>query len=87
MLRLVTLYFILINIITFITFGIDKKLAKRNKNRVPESTMILLSALGGALGGFVAMYVFRHKTHKPKFFLTVPMLLVLHITIAILIII
>ena len=85
MLRLVTIYFALANIITFIIFWIDKKLARRNKNRIPESTMILLSALGGAGGGFAAMHLFRHKTHKPKFFFTIPMLFVLHIIIAILI--
>ena len=87
MLKLIAIYFTLINIITFISFWIDKKLAKRNKNRISESTLILLSALGGAGGGLIAMYLFRHKTKKAKFFLSVPMLFVLHITIAILIMI
>jgi uncharacterized membrane protein YsdA (DUF1294 family) len=73
------------NIVTFVTFGIDKNLSKHNQLRVPESTLLLLSALGGALGGFLAMYIFRHKTQKAKFFLVVPMLLVLHIVIAILV--
>jgi uncharacterized membrane protein YsdA (DUF1294 family) len=85
MLRFLTLYFFLINIVTFVTFGIDKNLSKHNQLRVPESTLLLLSALGGALGGFLAMYIFRHKTQKAKFFLVVPMLLVLHIVIAILV--
>jgi uncharacterized membrane protein YsdA (DUF1294 family) len=85
MLRFLILYFFLINIVTFVTFGIDKNLSKHNQLRVPESTLLLLSALGGALGGFLAMYIFRHKTQKAKFFLVVPMLLVLHIVIAILV--
>ena len=85
MLRFLTLYFFLINIVTFVTFGIDKNLSKHNQLRVPESTLLLLSALGGALGGFLAMYIFRHKTQKAKFFLVVPMLIVLHIVIAILV--
>lgn len=66
-------------------FGIDKHLARKNKERIPESTLLLLSALGGAAGGLAAMYIFRHKTKKAKFFLVVPMLLVLHIVIAILV--
>ena len=85
MLRFLISYFFLMNIVTFVTFGIDKNLSKHNQLRVPDSTLLLLSALGGALGGFLAMYIFRHKTQKAKFFLVVPMLLVLHIVIAILV--
>lgn len=66
-------------------FGIDKHLARKNKERIPESTLISLSALGGAAGGLAAMYIFRHKTKKAKFFLALPMLLVLHFMIIILI--
>ena len=86
LIKIIIYYILSINIGTFLLFGIDKHLARKNRERVPESTLILLSVLGGALGGFLAMYIFRHKTQKAKFFLVVPMLLVLHIVIAILMI-
>ena len=74
------------NLVTFVTFWIDKKLAQNNKSRIQESTLVLLSALGGAAGGLAAMYLFRHKTKHAKFFLGLPALFLIHIIIAILII-
>ena len=74
------------NIVTFVTFGIDKKLAQHNKMRVPESTLMMMSALGGAAGGLAAMYLFRHKTKHAKFFLGLPALLLIHFIVAFLII-
>ena len=86
MLRFLILYFFLINIVTFVTFGIDKNLSKHNQSRVSESTLVLMSALGGAAGGLAAMYLFRHKTRHAKFFLGLPAMLLIHIIIAFLII-
>ena len=61
-------------------------LNQNNKSRIQESTLVLLSALGGAAGGLAAMYLFRHKTKHAKFFLGLPALLVIHFIIAFLII-
>lgn len=74
------------NIVTFVTFWIDKNLAQNNKSRVSESTLVLMSALGGAVGGLAAMYLFRHKTRHAKFFLGLPAMLLIHMIIAFLII-
>lgn len=74
-------YLILINLITFTVFGIDKYKAKRGKWRIPESNLLILSLLGGSLGGLIGMYVFRHKTHKLKFTIGMPVILLLNILI------
>ena len=74
------------NIVTFVTFWIDKNLSKHNQSRVSESTLVLMSALGGAAGGLAAMYLFRHKTRHAKFFLGLPAMLLIHMVIAFLII-
>ena len=74
------------NIVTFVTFWIDKNLSKHNQSRVSESTLVLMSALGGAAGGLAAMYLFRHKTRHAKFFLGLPAMLLIHMIIAFLII-
>lgn len=70
-------YFIIINIIAFITFGIDKYLAINNKYRISEEMLILLSISGGPLGCLVGMYIFHHKTRKVKFKITIPILLIM----------
>lgn len=60
-------YLILINIITFIVIGLDKYYAIHNKWRIKENTLFLLFIIGGSVGGFIGMNVFRHKTKKPVF--------------------
>ena len=58
--------FIIVNIITFIMFGVDKYKAKKGKMRRPERTL-LSWCVAGPFGGYVGMYQFRHKYKKPKF--------------------
>ena len=56
------------NIITFVLFGLDKFKALRGSWRIREKTLLTLSLIGGAAGGLLAMFMFRHKIRKPKFF-------------------
>lgn len=51
-------------VLTFLLFGYDKFAARRSGWRVPEFQLVLLAALGGWVGGWLAMLVFRHKTAK-----------------------
>lgn len=44
-------FFIAINIITFLVFGYDKWLAKKNNRRVSEFNLLLLTGIGGTIGG------------------------------------
>lgn len=60
---------ILINIITFLTFGIDKYLARKNRDRISEKTLLSLSLIGGSIGAIMAQGFFRHKTQKFKYIL------------------
>ena len=52
-------YLIAINAITFIIYGIDKWKARKNKWRIPESTLLLLAVFGGSIGAFLGMRVWR----------------------------
>ena len=72
-------YLIAINAITFITYGIDKWKARKNKWRIPESTLLLLAVFGGSIGAFLGMRVWRHKTWHKKFKYGIPSILVLQI--------
>lgn len=58
---------LLMSLITFVTFGIDKKKAVQHKERISEKTLLVLSFMGGAFGGLLGMRVFHHKTLKKKF--------------------
>ena len=72
-------YLIAINAITFITYGIDKWKARKNKWRIPESTLLLLAVFGGSIGAFLGMRVWHHKTMHKKFKYGIPSILVLQI--------
>ena len=62
--RLSIIYVILINIITFIAYGIDKRKAKKNRFRIKEATLFTIALIGGSVGALFGMYTFRHKTKK-----------------------
>jgi uncharacterized membrane protein YsdA (DUF1294 family) len=65
------MYFcIVINIITFLVFGYDKWQAKNNKRRISEFHLLLLTAIGGTIGGLLGMNFFKHKTNKFSFILS-----------------
>ena len=74
-------YLIIVNLIAFISCYIDKKRAIKNKYRLKESYLLTLSFLGGALGLYISMYLFRHKTKKIKFTLIIPLIIILWIII------
>ena len=63
-------YLILLSLITFIAYGVDKSKAKRGAYRTKEKTLLLLSILGGAFGGYPAMLIFRHKTKGEHWYFT-----------------
>ena len=65
--------------VLFAMMGIDKALAKRGAWRVPERTLFALALFGGALGGIIGMYLFRHKTRHTSFKAGLPILLGINI--------
>ena len=79
----ILLYLLVINLIAFFVMGIDKWKAKREAWRIPEQTLLSLVLLGGGIGGIAGMYVFRHKTKKPKFFIGFPVILITEIVLVI----
>lgn len=80
---LLVLYMLIINILAFILYGVDKKKAEKDKYRIPESRLILVAVLGGSFGALLGMIVFRHKIRKNKFRITVPLFAVLYLALII----
>jgi len=73
------IYLILINAAAFLCMLIDKQKARKMRWRIPESTLLLLAAVGGSLGIYVGMQLCRHKTRKAKFFVGVPVILAVQV--------
>lgn len=78
-------YLALINIFTWIVYGIDKWKARNNRWRVSERTLLLLTFAGGSVGAAAGMMLFRHKTRKPKFYIGVPVLFLFHCVLLVMI--
>lgn len=76
-------YTALINILTFIVYGLDKSAAVKQKQRIPNRVLLGLAAIGGSAGALAGMYTFRHKTQKKYYTITVPLLLILQIAAAV----
>lgn len=57
----------------------DKRRAKRKKWRIPEATLLGISAMGGSIGAYIGMYSFRHKTKHLKFTLGIPIIFVIQL--------
>lgn len=76
-------YFLLINLISAIVTIVDKIKAKLGKWRVKESTLLLLSVLGGSPSMYITMLLIRHKTRHIKFMLGIPVIFILQCIIAI----
>ena len=78
-------YLILINLIAVIVTIYDKLCAVKRRWRVKESTLLLLSALGGSISMYITMLLIRHKTRHIKFMLGIPLILIFQLLIAFLI--
>ena len=69
------LYLVLINACSLALMCLDKLFAKKGRRRIPEATLLLSALLGGSAGAWLGMYLVRHKTRRPKFYLGVPAIL------------
>lgn len=76
------IYLVIINAAAFIIFGIDKRLAVKNRWRIAESTLFFLALIGGSIGALAGMHVFHHKTKHFRFVLGIPLILILQIIAA-----
>lgn len=65
-LLLIFIVYVLLNLIAFGMYGLDKRKAKKDQWRTKESTLLLAAAIG-PFGAVAGMKTFRHKTQKMKF--------------------
>lgn len=77
-------YLAIISLVSIIVCFYDKKISKKNRVelRIPEKTLLLLSALGGSVAMFITMLLTRHKTKHVKFMLGIPVIMILQAAVA-----
>ncbi len=68
-------YLAIINVATFLTYGLDKWKAKRSKWRIREAALLMLAVLGGSIGAWLGMIVWHHKTQHKKFKYGIPIII------------
>ena len=74
-------YLLIINLIAFVLYGIDKKRAIRNEFRIRERILLWIARLGGAIGSWLGIKLFRHKTKHTKFRIVVPLWIVIWVVV------
>ena len=74
-------YLIVINILTFAVYGIDKWKARQGSWRISEATLLMLAVIGGTIGALLGMQVWRHKTMHLKFKYGLPLILLAQIAL------
>lgn len=74
-------YLVGVNIVAFALYGLDKFKAKRGLWRIPEITLILVAVLAGSLGAWLGMKVWHHKTQHPLFYIGIPTILALQLSL------
>lgn len=72
-------FFLLINLLTLVVFGVDKYLATTQRYRISEKSLLILAMAGGCIGAIGAQRLFRHKTQKFRYVLW--MILIVHISL------
>ncbi len=80
---MLTLLFIT-NIIAYVLFALDKRLAEQDSWRIPESILLLSAFVLGAFGALCGMILCHHKTQRKVFYITIPVLLYIQLTLEIL---
>ena len=62
------IFVIVMSLVAFVAYGIDKAKAKKGSRRTPEKVLLTLSLVGGGIGGLVGMFFFRHKTRAEHWY-------------------
>ena len=80
---IIIIYLAVISLVAIIMTLYDKHAARNRKRRVAESTLILVSVLGGSVAMLLTMRYIRHKTKHATFMVGIPVIIVLQIVAAV----
>lgn len=78
------IYLLIVNLVGFIIFGVDKKKAEKHAWRIPEKTLFAVAIIGGSIGTNLGMKIFRHKTKHKSFVIGMPVILLFQVFMVVL---
>lgn len=70
---------LIVSVLSALIAVYDKFIAGKRRRRIPEQTLFLLAALGGAAAMYLTMLLFRHKTNHKRFMLGLPLIILLQL--------
>lgn len=83
--KIVIGYLAVMNLMGLAVMAIDKEKAIRHAWRIPEKVLFGVSLLGGSIGTWLGMYLFRHKTKHWYFVIGMPLILIVQTMVAIMV--
>ncbi len=81
-LAFVVFYLLGVNLLAVALVLSDKRASRRGSWRIKESTLLLVSALGGSVAMLITMRRARHKTQHAKFMIGIPVIIILQVAAA-----
>lgn len=75
----VGLSLLVVNIVTFLMYGLDKRKAVKRQWRISEAVLLGIALCGGSVGALLGMKLFHHKTKHWKFKILVPLFVLVHV--------
>jgi len=82
MIKILVVYFLLLNLISLFLMASDKRKAKKGHWRIAEKTLFGFALFGGSIGIFLGMHLFHHKTRKPLFRFGIPAVILIQVFVA-----
>ena len=79
--KIVIIYLVITNVVTFFIYGIDKLKAKKSKWRIREAALLGLAVLGGSVGAWLGMKVWHHKNLHKKFKYGLPTIIIVQLAL------
>ena len=79
--KILLIIYLIWNVYVLITMGRDKRRAKRHLWRISEGSLLWMGVVFGAVGRFLGMKLFHHKTAHAKFVFGVPLLILMNFII------
>ena len=80
--KILVIYLLPVNFLSFILYGIDKKRARKREWRISEKTLIGIAVIGGCVGAILGMHIFHHKTRHWYFRYGLPLILIIQVLLA-----
>ena len=83
--KIILLYVAVISLISIVVCVYDKIISKRDRVelRIPEKTLLILSALGGSVAMYIAMQITHHKTKHAKFMIGIPVIILIQLALTV----